>query len=61
MNYYHFITIFIGLAFLIPGFKAAFDAKKPYDIIGAFSAIVGLIIAVIGTLLLCVPDFFTSG
>jgi vacuolar-type H+-ATPase subunit I/STV1 len=58
MNYYHVITILIGLATLATGFWASFEAKRPWDIVGAVAAPVGLVIALLGTLLLCVPTFF---
>jgi hypothetical protein len=58
MNYYQLITILIGLLILFWGFWAAFEAKKPWNLVGAISAPVGLITALIGTLLLFVPNFF---
>jgi hypothetical protein len=58
LNYWQFITIGIGLVFLFWGFWAAFEAKKPWNIIGSIVAPIALITALIGTLLLCVPDFF---
>jgi hypothetical protein len=58
LNYWHFITIFIGLILLFWGFWASFEAKKPWQVFGSITAVVGLVTALIGTLLLCVPDFF---
>ena len=60
MNYWHVITILAGLGILATGFYASFEARKPYDLIGAVAAPVGLLVALVGTLLLCVPDFFTG-
>lgn len=60
MNYYHFITIVVGLVILAGGFYASFEAKKPFDLIGSICAPLGLITALLGTLLLIVPDFFTA-
>ncbi len=51
----------IGGLFVIGwGFWAAHNAKKPLDLIGSFSILLGLAAAIIGTLLLCVPGFFSS-
>lgn len=58
MNYYHFITILIGLGILGWSFWASFEAKKPYNIIGSIFAPIGMLISLLGVLLLCVPDFF---
>lgn len=58
LNYWHFITITIGIVLLFWGFYAAFEARKPWNAIGSIIAPVGLITALLGTLLLCVPDFF---
>jgi len=57
MNYYHIITIVAGVAALVWGFVASFEKKRPWDIIGAIVAPLGLLAIIIGTLLLCVPNF----
>ncbi len=56
----HVIMVIGGLFIIGWGFWAAHNAKKPLDLIGSFSILIGLAAAVIGTLLLCVPGFFSS-
>ncbi|MBN1355490.1 hypothetical protein JXA40_04360 [bacterium] len=58
MNYWQFITIGIGLIMLFWGFKTSYEKAKSLQVIGSITSIAGLITALIGTLLLCVPDFF---
>ncbi len=60
MGYQYIPLIIIGLVALFWGFWAAHEAKKPLDIIGAIAAPVGLIVALLGVLLLCVPGFFSG-
>ena len=50
----------VGLALLFWGFWAAHNAKKPLDIIGTLAILAGFVTAILGTLLLCVPGFFSS-
>lgn len=56
----HAMMVIIGLFVIGWGFWAAHNAKKPLDIIGSFSILIGLAAAILGTLLLCVPGFFSS-
>jgi len=55
----HALMIPAGLFGIGWGFWAAHNAKKPVDIIGSFVILAGLVIALMGTLLVCVPGFFT--
>ncbi|HLB25408.1 MAG TPA: hypothetical protein VJM83_03665 [Nitrospirota bacterium] len=41
------------------GFWAAHNAKRPVDVIGSIVTIIGLVAALLGTLLVCVPGFFS--
>jgi len=41
------------------GFWAAHNAKRPFDIIGSLAILAGFVTALLGTLLVCVPGFFT--
>lgn len=41
------------------GFWASHNARKPVDIVGSFTILVGLAVALLGTLLVCVPGFFS--
>jgi hypothetical protein len=52
------LMIAVGLAVVAAGFWGTFNAKKPWNTIAALSLPIGLITALIGVLLLCVPDFF---
>lgn len=54
----HIAMIVVGLAILVSGFWITFNAKKPWNTIGALSLPIGLITALMGVLLLCVPNFF---
>ena len=49
----------VGLFCLGWGFWAAHNAKKPVDIIGSLAILAGLVTALLGTLLVCVPGFFS--
>jgi hypothetical protein len=51
--------IVLGLALLFWGFYAAHESRRPWDILGAVAAPLGLITALLGTLLVCVPKFFS--
>ncbi len=56
----HALMVISGLFVIGWGFWAAHNAKKPLDIIGSFSILIGLAVAILGTLLVCVPGFFSS-
>ena len=56
----HIIMLTAGLILLPIGFYANYEAKKPWNILGGICALVGLCLALLGTLLICVPDFFSS-
>lgn len=53
-------VVVIGLALLAFGMYAANLKGAPLDIVGAVLAPLGLALALLGTLLVCVPDFFAS-
>jgi uncharacterized membrane protein len=59
VNYWHSITIILGIIACFWGVWASFKAQKPVNIVGSILAPIGLLAAIIGTLLLCVPDFFS--
>jgi hypothetical membrane protein len=56
----HALMVIGGLFVIGWGFWAAHNAKKPLDIAGSFAVLVGLAAALLGTLLMCVPGFFSS-
>jgi hypothetical protein len=56
----HVLMVIGGLFVIGWGFWAAHNAKKPLDIIGSFAILIGLAAALLGTLLVCVPGFFSS-
>jgi len=53
------LLIIAGLFGIGWGFWAAHNAKRPLDIVGAAVTIPSLVAALIGTLLVCVPGFFS--
>lgn len=54
----HVAMILSGLAVIVAGFWGTFNAKSPLSTIAALFLPVGLIAALMGLLLLCVPNFF---
>ncbi|MGC2424682.1 MAG: hypothetical protein WA666_10045 [Nitrospirota bacterium] len=56
----HALMVIGGLIVIGWGFWAAHNAKKPLDIVGSFSILIGLAVAILGALLVCVPGFFSS-
>ena len=60
MIFLHILMLAAGLILLPVGFYANYEAGKPWNILGGFCALIGLCLAILGTLLLCVPGFFSS-
>jgi len=58
MHALYIIMIPAGLFGLGWGFWAAHNAARPLDIVGSFAILLGLVVALLGTLLVCVPGFF---
>ena len=56
----HISMVVVGLLMIGWGFWAAYYARRPFNIIGAVFTPVGLIVALLGVLLICVPGFFSS-
>jgi hypothetical protein len=54
----HVLMIVAGLLFLGWGFWAAHNTKHPIDYIGSLAIPAGFVVALLGTLLVCVPGFF---
>ncbi|MFH2013089.1 MAG: hypothetical protein ABIJ37_10370 [Pseudomonadota bacterium] len=52
--------VIIGILMIGLGFWAAYNARRPFNTIGAVFTPVGLIVALLGVLLICVPGFFSS-
>jgi len=50
--------VLAGLALIVWGLPAAHRLKSPLDIAASFAVLVGLIAALVGALLICVPKFF---
>ena len=59
MTVLYALMIPAGLFGLGWGFWAAHNAKRPLDIIGSFVILAGFALALLGTLLVCVPGFFS--
>jgi len=53
----HIFMLAAGLIILPVGFYANYEAKSP-GISSADFALIGLCLAILGTLLICVPNFF---
>jgi hypothetical protein len=47
-----------GLGLILWGLPAAHRLKSPFDILAALAVLVGLVAALLGALLICVPGFF---
>ncbi|MDD5287152.1 MAG: hypothetical protein PHD54_14985 [Desulfuromonadaceae bacterium] len=58
IGYQYIGLIVVGLAAICWGLPAAHRLKPPFDIGAALAVLVGLIIAVMGFLLTCIPRFF---
>lgn len=54
----HIAMIIIGISILVLGFWGTFNTKSPWSSIFALSLPFGLITALMGVLLVCVPNFF---
>ena len=50
--------IIAGLAGIAWGLPAAHRLRRPLDILAAFVVLAGMVTALLGTLLVAVPDFF---
>lgn len=47
-----------GIALICWGLPAAHRLKSPFDLLGALAALVGVVLALLGALLIAVPGFF---
>jgi hypothetical protein len=47
-----------GIALICWGLPAAHRLKSPFDILAALAVLAGLVLALLGALLICVPEFF---
>jgi len=54
----HLAMIGCGLGAVVWGLPAAHRLKKPWDMAAALVVLVGVIVALLGTLLAAVPGFF---
>lgn len=54
----HILMIAAGLIILVGGFWGTFNAKRPWNTIASLFLPIGLVTALIGVLLLCIPNFF---
>ncbi|MFH1624727.1 MAG: hypothetical protein ABID54_06170 [Pseudomonadota bacterium] len=55
----HITMVIVGLSMICWGFWAAYSSNRPLDIIGGVFAPSGLVLALLGVLLICVPRFFS--
>jgi hypothetical protein len=49
-----------GIALICWGLPAAHRLKSPFDILAALAVLAGLVAALLGALLICVPLFFQN-
>jgi hypothetical protein len=47
-----------GIALICWGLPAAHRLKSPFDILAALAVLAGLVAALLGAMLVCVPGFF---
>jgi len=47
-----------GMALICWGLPAAHRLKSPFDLLGALAALIGVVLALLGALLIAVPGFF---
>ena len=59
MVYFHFLMIVAGLIMVAAGLSAIHFRSGTLQKIGALCAPIGLVIALLGVLLVCVPGFFS--
>ena len=58
MTFLYPLMIVAGLALVAWGLPAAHRLRPPYDTLAALTVLVGVIVALLGTLLTAVPGFF---
>ncbi|HEY6837700.1 MAG TPA: hypothetical protein VI389_03070 [Geobacteraceae bacterium] len=58
MTFLYPLMIVAGLVLVVWGLPAAHRLRRPYDILAALAVLVGVIVALLGTLLTAVPGFF---
>ena len=54
----HAGMVLAGIALILWGLPAAHRLKSPFDILAALAVLAGLVAALLGALLICVPGFF---
>lgn len=50
--------VLVGLALIGWGLPAAHRLKRPFDVLAALAVLAGVVSALLGALLVFVPDFF---
>jgi hypothetical protein len=54
----HILLITVGTFLIVGGFWGSAQLRKPYDVVSAWCAPVGLLGALMGIVLLIIPHFF---
>jgi len=54
----HIILITVGIFLIAGGFWGSTQLRKPYDVVSAWCAPVGLLVTLVGIVLLIIPHFF---
>ena len=58
MLFLYLAMIGVGVGAMVWGLPAAHRLKKPWDFVAALVMLAGVVLALVGTLLTVVPDFF---
>ena len=60
MLFIYIMMIPVGICLMGWGFWSAYNLRKPWNSVNSLFAPVGLVIALTGVLLVCVPNFFSG-
>lgn len=52
--------VLAGLALVVWGLPAAHRLKSPWDLMASLAVLAGVVAALLGALLICVPNFFAG-
>lgn len=58
MTLLHGTLLLVGICLIVWGFPASQRLGRPADVFAALAVLIGVILALLSTLLLAVPDFF---
>jgi hypothetical protein len=58
MTFVHIAMIVVGVAAVAWGLPAMHRLRRPFDTLASLAVLAGTVVALLGTLLTVVPDFF---